>query len=228
MAILDIFVGVPQSKYAAMAVLTSIIVVSVAILVGRDSMQLSQKFAFVLLIFLASAPGLLMTLFQLTCLVTGDKGGKAWWCGAYSWIVSALVIIYSVMLVTIAVVSLATGGKVLDDISRADAESFEDKKKAANAAAHSTLSQFHDAPPAAKKVDHFDSPPVVKKHFTDAPPPSGVVGLDASMTSPELMPVGASSPTPAPVPAAPSSQKAYNGGNTIEPFDQQGEEFSQF
>lgn len=235
MAILDIFVGVPQSKYAGLAVLTSLLVVSVAILIGRDSMQMSQKFAFVMLIFLVSAPGLLMTLFQITCLVTGDSKGK-WWCGAYSWIVSALIIIYSVMLVAIAVISLATGGKVLDDISRADVEKFTQNKNAADAAAAAQFTDKHKhehftAPVDNKKQLFTDAPsPVKKELFTDAAPhKTDVVGMDASQTSPELMPVGASSPSRAPVavPSPVKSQQAYGGGS-VEPFDAQAEGFSQF
>lgn len=133
MTLLDIFVGVPQSKYAGAAILMSLIAVSLAILIGRDALPLSQKFAFVLLIFLVSLPGLLLTLFQLTCMVTGDKGGKAWWCGVYSWVVSALLIVYSVLLVSVAVLTLASGGKVMDQIAKADAEHFYAAKQAAEA-----------------------------------------------------------------------------------------------
>jgi len=139
MTLLDIFVGVPQSKYAGAAILMSLIAVSLAILIGRDALPLSQKFAFVLLIFLVSLPGLLLTLFQLTCMVTGDKGGKAWWCGVYSWVVSALLIIYSVLLVSVAVLTLASGGKVMDQIAKADAEHFYAAKKAAEDNAQATF-----------------------------------------------------------------------------------------
>lgn len=131
MAFLDIFVGVPQSKYAGAAVLLSLLGVSLAILFGRDPLPVSQKFAFVLLIFLVSLPGLLLTLFQLTCMVTGTQRG-AWWCGVYSWFVSILVILYSILLVVVAVMSLADTGKVLEDLARADSEAFEVMKAQAN------------------------------------------------------------------------------------------------
>jgi hypothetical protein len=145
MALMDIFVGVPQSKYAGAAILLSLLVVSGAILIGRDALPLSQKFAFILLIFLVSLPGLLMTLFQLTCLVTGSNNGKSWWCGAYSWFISALLIIYSVLLVTIAVLSLASSGKVLDDITRADMEYFN---SSAVSAQHAAIAMFDDKQPS--------------------------------------------------------------------------------
>ena len=235
MAILDIFVGVPQSQYAGMAILMSLIAVSVAILIGRDSMQISQKFAFVMLIFLVSAPGVLMTLFQLTCMVTGDKRhGGSWWCGAYSWLVSALVVVYSVLLVTIAVISLATSGKVLEDITRADVEKFEQKQAVANKQASDSFKDtFTDAPPpAAVKKPFTDAPPSAAQKPAPAPAPAsastGVAGIDPSQV--DLMPVDASAPTPAPVPvptAAPKPQPAYGGGH-VEAFSDQDDKFSAF
>lgn len=164
MALMDIFVGVPQSKYAGIAVLLSLLAVSVGILIGRDPMPMSQKFAFVLLIFLVSLPGLLLTLFQLTCMVTGSQKG-AWWCGWYSWFVSILMIIYSVLLVTVAVMSLASSGKVLDDITRADMEAFQ-------AAAEESVD--HNAV-AAKMFGNADVVPAdsdgPKKPDAPVPPP---------------------------------------------------------
>ena len=74
--------------------------VSVAILFGADAMPLSQKFFFILVIFLLSVPGILLTLLQLTCLVTGaGLQNQRWWCSLYSWIMSAFVILYSVLIV---------------------------------------------------------------------------------------------------------------------------------
>lgn len=86
-------------------------------------MPLSQRLMVVLLMFLVSLPGLLMTLFQMTCMVTGSA--KAWWCGAYSWFVSALVMLYSTLLVVVVIMSLASGGKVLQDIARNDIDAFQ-------------------------------------------------------------------------------------------------------
>lgn len=176
---MDIFVGVPQSKYAGAALLMSLIAVSIAVLVGRDEFPLSQKFAFVLLIFLVSLPGLLMTLFQLTCLVTGSKNGKAWWCGVYSWIVSILLIIYSILLVTVAVMSLATGGKVLEDIARNDIDMF----KAATEQANNDASALFAGPPPETAVQQFVAPAPVSAPEQALPPlpaiPGDLMGISA-------------------------------------------------
>jgi hypothetical protein len=66
------------------------------------------------LIFLTSLPSLALTLFQLTCLVTG--AGKNWWCSAYAWVLCAMAIFYAGMLIVAAIMS---GQKK---------EGFEDKK----------------------------------------------------------------------------------------------------
>ena len=103
------FIGSPHSRYAALAIIVAVAAVSIAILFGADAMPLSQKFFFVVLIFLLSTPGILLSLLQLTCLVTGaGNENKRWWCALYSWIMSAFVIVYSILVIAIAVQSLVT------------------------------------------------------------------------------------------------------------------------
>ena len=107
MTLLSPFIGSPQSHYAAMAIITAVAVVSAAILFGADAMPISQKFFFVILIFLLSIPGILLSLLQLTCLVTGSGvNNKRWWCSLYSWVMSAFIIMYSVVIVVVAIQSL--------------------------------------------------------------------------------------------------------------------------
>jgi hypothetical protein len=107
MSLFTPFVGSPQSRYAALALIIAISVVSLSILLGADAMPLSQKFFFVILIFLLSIPGLLLSLLQLTCLVTGEGvNHKRWWCWGYSWLMSLFIIFYSIVIIIIAVRSL--------------------------------------------------------------------------------------------------------------------------
>lgn len=209
---MDIFVGVPQSKYAGAAILLSLIVVSLAILVGRDNLPLSQKFAFVLLIFLVSLPGLLLTLFQLTCMVTGTDRGKSWWCGWYSWLVSFLMIVYSVMLVVVAVMSLATTGKVLDDMTRAQIDTFNTASETANTLA-SDMFTGHAQVPTEEEADKL---PAVS-HFTGDSRPAPV---DDTVAHPP--PMG----RPAPPAAPPMADTFADGG--VSAFDSAGEEFQAY
>jgi len=106
----SIFIGVPQSRYAALAVLLAMVVVSLAILFGKEPIPMSQKFWLVIMVFLVSLPSLAMSLFQLTCLVTGAGfKNQRWWCSAYAWLLSALVIFYCVLLIASAIMSVTAG-----------------------------------------------------------------------------------------------------------------------
>jgi uncharacterized membrane protein len=124
-ALSSIFVGVPQSRYAAMAILFAVVVVALTILFGRESIPLSQKFGFVLLVLLVSLPGIAMSLFQMTCIVSGSNNGKSWWCSWYAWILSALMIFYAIVLIASAVVALTTGNVS----SQSQTEAFDDMNK---------------------------------------------------------------------------------------------------
>lgn len=135
---LNLFIGSAPSKYAAIAIFAAIVVVSLTMLLGKEPVPLSQKLAMVLLVFLISLPGILLTLFQMTCIVTGSgfmsKGsplGKRWWCSLYAWIVSVLLIVYCVFLIVAAVTTLATGEKVMSDLNVMETEAFENRMKKA-------------------------------------------------------------------------------------------------
>lgn len=122
----DIFTGSAQSRYAGLAIIMAVIVVSLVILFGKDNIPFSQKFSFVLLIFLISLPSILLSLFQLTCLVKGTgTNNQRWWCGTYAWIVSAILIIYCILLVFVAVTALITGEKVLEGVYGDDVTEFK-------------------------------------------------------------------------------------------------------
>jgi len=60
---LSVFFGVPQSRYAALAIVVAMIVVSLVILVSKDTVPVGQKFGFIFLVFLVSLPGLALSLF---------------------------------------------------------------------------------------------------------------------------------------------------------------------
>jgi len=128
MAFLDYFMGSAQSKYAAVAMVASLIVVAVAMLFGKDVVPLGQKFVAILVMFLFALPGLALALFQLTCLVTGTKGNKMHPCGLYAWIGSVLMIVYAAIVIMIALMAMMKGTDVSADLAAMDA--FQAKKVA--------------------------------------------------------------------------------------------------
>jgi hypothetical protein len=164
MALLDVFIGVPQSKYAAIAVLTALIVVAVAILFGKETVPMGQKFVSILLMFLVAFPGLLLALFQLTCLVTGT-GGNKWWCGVYAWIGTVLMFLYAVIIVVVAVMSMSKGTDVITDLS--SMEQFQAEMEQANTEARKYF--------AAGEQPSAPMPPAPGVHGPAAPPTTSVV-----------------------------------------------------
>jgi len=145
MSFANIFVGVPQSKYAASAVMFAIIAVSISILFGKDEMPLGQKIGAIILLILVSLPGVLYSLFQLTCLVSGaGVRNQRWWCSVYAWIISALLIVYSILLIAIAVLSVFTGSKVVKDISDYNVENFANSMAIAEKLATTAPSASYD------------------------------------------------------------------------------------
>jgi hypothetical protein len=199
MSLTRLFVGAPQSKYAALAILAAVVVVSFALLFGKDPIPFTQKMAFVLLLFLISLPGILMTLFQMTCLVTGAGfRNQRWWCAGYAWIVTILLIVYCVLLIAVAVISLTTGEKVLTEIALADAETFENKMKDANKEAKQYfVGNTATEPPAVPAEEDVASPPTEPPAVPTAevpPPPAeeaagfrvqGGASAPASLDAPE-------------------------------------------
>lgn len=225
---LNIFVGVPQSKYAAIAILFALVAVSVAILLGRDQVPMGQKFMFIVLMFVLALPGLLLTLFQLTCLVTGaGLKNQRWWCSAYAWIGTALIVLYAIILVVVAVMSVVNGSDVKKDLVAMD--SFANNKDSANVVAM----EYFEAEEKKKAVagPTFDMPnpmPGVKETFQTPGAPE-----DASTMYPPSVPASpapsatqqatpaASMPMPPSVQQTPSAPEAFVASE-IEPFSSCG------
>jgi hypothetical protein len=162
MAFLDIFIGTQQSRYAAIAILGAILIVSLTILLGNDPIPLSQKFAFVFMIFIFSLPGLALSLFQLTCMVTGAGfKNKRWWCSGYAWIISILLIVYCILLITMSIFTLTNRSKMLGDMAIADAEKFVAEQSGANKVTNAFLNAVNAD--AAKQPANPIAPQVQKQ-----------------------------------------------------------------
>jgi len=114
MSLRSIFASVPQSKLAGITILVTLVVISIFILAGKDKISFGQKVAIVLLLILLALPTILLTLFQINCVVTGaGMSNQRWWCSLYAWIVAALIVLYCVMLVIVSITSFAQGENLL-------------------------------------------------------------------------------------------------------------------
>lgn len=107
MQVQDLFLGSDQSKYAAMAIVIALVAVAFTVLFSKEKIPIGQKLVIVVLMFLLSLPAMLFSLFQITCLVTGTGfRNSKWWCGAYAWFITVLVIIYAIVIVVMSVMSM--------------------------------------------------------------------------------------------------------------------------
>lgn len=109
MKIADIFIGSDQSKYAGMAILATLLMVSLSILLSKEKVPIVNKLVIAVLLFIFSLPAILFSLFQLTCIVTGaGSKNQRWWCSAYAWFISILVILYCAIVIVLVAIALFT------------------------------------------------------------------------------------------------------------------------
>lgn len=129
MSLFSVFVGVPQSKLAGTAILLAVVVVGLTILFGKGAVPVSQKLAVALMMFLLSLPAILLTLFQLNCMVTGSGfKNQRWWCSLYAWFVAIMILFYSVVLVIVALMNMAND-KAVEKFQNASEEATSAAKE---------------------------------------------------------------------------------------------------
>jgi len=123
MKLVQAFIGVPQSKYAAITILTAILTVCLVIIFSKDKIPLGQKLLIALVLFIVCIPSVLYILFQLTCIVTGG-GEDTWWCNVFAWILLAVIVVYAVIVVVMAIISVSSDKSML-----ATEQFYSNKKK---------------------------------------------------------------------------------------------------
>jgi hypothetical protein len=149
MGLKNIFMGAPQSKYAASAIILALICVSVSILFGKESMPLGQKIGAILLLVLVSVPGVLYSLFQITCLETGaGLRNQRWWCSLYAWLITAVLIVYCVLLIAVAILSVFTSKRLSQDVEKFTDANFTTAVNNATTIAQKSLQGAVTQPPS--------------------------------------------------------------------------------
>lgn len=189
--LLDVFIGSTQSRWAAVALLVSVVAAGLYILVGKSKLSFSEKVVGIVVGVLLMLPYVLLNLFQLTCLVTGTgRGGEKWWCGVFAWIISAFVILYAAFLTIAIVVAILTDGKVLA------LEQFYVEQDAANKVAKQMVEEK-----VAKKEGEKEAP-AMEKFFEEAPtevggaipPPEAPTNMLATPKIPGPTPIDVTAP----------------------------------
>jgi hypothetical protein len=103
----DIFFGSEQSKYAGIALFMTIIILCMIVLFSNSRIPIGDRFVFVLFILIISIPSILMSLFELTCIVTGGNMNTRWWCWLLAWVLSVIIIVYCVMIIISMLISMS-------------------------------------------------------------------------------------------------------------------------
>jgi uncharacterized protein (UPF0333 family) len=108
MNFLNIFVGTSQSNFAAIAIMLSLLMVCLYVLFINTNIDAGKRFMIIFFILIASIPSILLTLFEITCMVTGGTRNKNPWCYWYAWILVAIIIVYSIIVIISVFISMFT------------------------------------------------------------------------------------------------------------------------
>lgn len=120
MSVFDYFIGTTQSKYASIAMFLTILTICVAILVTNTDVSLGMRFGIVFFVILISIFPICLSLFELTCLVTGGRNTKYNLCNYFAWFVTVMIIVYSFILIIMIISSMFTYKKAQDKITMTD------------------------------------------------------------------------------------------------------------
>ncbi len=113
MSVFDYFVGTQQSKYASIAMVVTLIVMCIAILVTNTDIPVGNRIGVVLFFILLSIFPIAISLFELTCIVTGGRNTKTNLCYYWAWFVTILIAIYCFILIIVTISSMFTYKKAM-------------------------------------------------------------------------------------------------------------------
>ena len=102
-------IGSTQSKYSAIAISITILIICLAMLFMESDVPYSKRLLGILFIIIMAIPGIILALVEITCIVTGGSwNGKNWWCALLAWIIAVFVIVYCVAIIIATVNSIVT------------------------------------------------------------------------------------------------------------------------
>lgn len=122
MGFYDAFFGSDQSIYTAYAIIAAIIAICLTILLTATDVPIGNRILIVLFIVVTLIPSIFLTLFELTCIVTGGTEPNRWWCYTFAWILAAFIIIYCIFVVIISLISLFNYNKAIATVNNEDAK----------------------------------------------------------------------------------------------------------
>ena len=123
MGFYDAFFGSEQSQYTAYAIVAAIIAICITILLTATDVPVSNRLLIVFFVIISLVPSVFLTLFELTCIVTGGTEPNQWWCYAFAWVLAAFIIIYCIFIVIISLISLFNYNNAIDNVKETEKKS---------------------------------------------------------------------------------------------------------
>ena len=152
-------IGSTQSKYAAIILSITVFLLCLSILFMESDYTLGKKLFAILLILLMLLPGLILTLVEITCIVTGTQNGKNWWCSILAWVIAVFIFIYCIMILVTSVNSHYTyksAGKKVNEYDKGKVMSQEE----ANDVAQVLLEDIDETPEPIERPERVRPMPV--------------------------------------------------------------------
>jgi len=155
MGFYDAFFGSDQSLYTAYAIIAAIISICVTILFTSTDIPIGSRLLMILFVVITLVPSIFLTLFEITCIVTGGTEPNNWWCYTFAWILSAFIIIYCAFVVIISIISLVTYNKAIDNVNDEEEKNKVNPKEANDIAKQIMATQQPTQMPTQKPVEKF-------------------------------------------------------------------------
>ena len=127
MGFYDAFFGSDQSLYTAYSIIAAIIAICLTILLTATDVPIGNRILIVLFVIITLIPSIFLTLFELTCIVTGGTEPNRWWCHAFAWVLAAFIIIYCIIVIIVSLISLFNYNNAIHSVN-----SEEQKYKISN------------------------------------------------------------------------------------------------
>jgi len=120
-------VGSTQSKYVAWTISITVLVLCVSILVMQTDVPIGKRLLGVLFMVLITVPGVVLSLIELTCLVTGGSWKTNWWCWLLAWIIAVIVIVWCVIIIATTFNSILTYTNATKNIKKTSIPATEEE-----------------------------------------------------------------------------------------------------
>lgn len=174
MGFYDAFFGSDQSLYTAYAIIAAIIAICVTILFTSTDIPIGSRLLMILFVVITLVPSIFLTLFEITCIVTGGTEPNNWWCYTFGWILAAFIIIYCIFVVIISIVSLVTYNKAIDNVNNDEQKNKVNPREANNIAKQIMATQ--------KPVEKFYNDPEMNYGYSQNMPNLPNFNLTSAMS----------------------------------------------